>query len=301
MRPCRRRWIGFAVAVLLLRCTWTVNSFGDNAMTFTRLEYLISEMMGPPEFLVVEEDGTVRFESHTNVAEQGAQAVGTFAMTLTEEQMRSLAAAFANPPFRDLADHWGQIASGERYKAIREIGPSGQIEKRIAPARPVAPQTQLVIDRMDQIVKQVRLHPLRNLALRISDATLDTSGSLRATMTLTNPGTLPFLCIDPATRPKPSGARLSLSAWPDRDKSTLHSTDIVSAESIDVEAVNPSRTGPDDLLELLPNAAVSFRIRAVLPVHEKAAYVIQGRYQNMDSARAGLMVFEVYSRAERIK
>src|SRR5215813_3286676 len=118
MKPYRLRWVGCAVAAFLWPCAWPGNAFGDNAMTSTKIEYMISEMMGPPELLVIEADGSARFESHTNRAVAGAAAVGTFATTLTAGQMATLAAAFSNPPFRSLVDHWGEISSGERYKAI---------------------------------------------------------------------------------------------------------------------------------------------------------------------------------------
>jgi hypothetical protein len=273
-------------------------------MTFTRIDYLISEMMGPPELLVVEGNGAARFESHTNIAEAGKAAVGTFATTLTPDQMKALETAVANPPFRDLPDHWGQIASGERYKLIRVVSPSGETEKRIGTARPVSSSTQVLIDRMDQVVKLVRSHPLQNLELRVGDATVDSAGALRATMSLSNPGTVAIVCTNPATMHTVPDARLLLRAWPDRDISTIHSTDILEASSVAAQAINPMAAGSAVLLEMPPRAAASFHITAALPIPRNVPYVVQLLYQNTATERSGrddLMVFEVYSQTERIK
>src|SRR5215467_2305271 len=99
MRPCHRKWTGFAGALLAAGCVWPHLSLGDNAMPFTRVEYMTYEMMGPPELLVIEHNGAARFESHTNIAESGMTAVGTFATTLTQSQILALETALANPPF----------------------------------------------------------------------------------------------------------------------------------------------------------------------------------------------------------
>jgi hypothetical protein len=272
-------------------------------MKSSEIEYMISEMMGPPERLAVESSGAVRFESHTNLADAGMQPVGTFAMTLTQQQMRSLLDAFEHPPFGDLRDHWGKIASGQRYKSIKRIEPSGQIEKRVGTALPVSPPTQALIDRLDQIVKDARLHPLENLALRVSEAHVDSNGMLRAKITFTNPSTEEFFCIDPAAGPGVPGSRLGLSAWPDRDASSIHSTDIVEANSIEVRATDPMPHASGGLLKLPAGAAASFRVTAVLRFREKVPYVIRGEYQNTASSHAGrgLMEFEVYSPIERIQ
>ena len=99
------------------------------------------------------------------------------------------------------------------------------------------------------------------------------------------------------------GARLSLSAWPDRDISTIRSTDIVEGSSIGAEAINPTRAESAVLLELLPRAVASYRITAALPVPRNGPYVVQVLYQNTATERDGrdLMVFELYSQTEPIR
>src|SRR5258708_17959252 len=98
-------------------------------MTFTTLEYFASEMMGPPEDLLIEHSGRARYESHTNAVDGGVSAVGTYQTTLLASQIAMLDAALADPPFRNAPDHDGQIASGKRYRLIRLVSKSGVVEK----------------------------------------------------------------------------------------------------------------------------------------------------------------------------
>src|SRR5258708_7709798 len=138
MRSFHRKEIRAVAASLVMAVGWFGHFAGENSMTFTRIEYLTSEIMGPPEALIIDSSGAAHYESHTNLPQGGGSAVGTYATKLTASEIKALEAALAKPPFRDLSDHWGKIASGERYKLIRVSGETGNVEKRIGTAKPVA-------------------------------------------------------------------------------------------------------------------------------------------------------------------
>jgi len=272
-------------------------------MKFTRIEYLTSEIMGPPEALVIDSNGSVTYESHTNRPERGAGAVGTYATTLDASEMEALAAVLANPPFRELPDHWGQIAAGERYKLIRLSADTEKVEKRIGMRKPVDPRMQALLERLDRIVREVKQHPVRNLQLQLSRARLESDGTFAGTITLTNPGTASVTCANPAALRGAPGGRLSLRGWPDREESEIHSTDIFDADVIDVEREGLPAKSTGGLLEISAGASASFRIRAPAPKRDDIAYVVQVLYQNTAAERGGreVMIVELYSPPVKLK
>ena len=61
MKLSRRSHAG-AAAVIILACI-SGCAEGEEKVSFVRIEYLISEVMGPPETLTITNDGAARFES----------------------------------------------------------------------------------------------------------------------------------------------------------------------------------------------------------------------------------------------
>lgn len=301
MRSFRPKELRSAIAVFALAIAGLCNSSGENKMKFSRVEYLISEMMGPPETLVIEGDGSATYESHTNRRESGAVAVGTFATKLESGEIAKLAAALMDPTFRALPDHWGQIAAGERYKTIRVMAETETVEKRIGNKAAVHPRLLAILETLDRIVGEVQRYPMRNLQLKLSDTQWKSDGAFTGVITLSNPGSASVTCANPSALRAARGGRLALRGWPDRQRSGIHSTDMLEANIVDVVPEDASSVG--ELLEIPPGGAISFRIKAALPRSRERGHVVQALYQNTATERVGreVMIVELYSPLVKIQ
>lgn len=302
MRSFHHNEVCTLAVAFILAIAWFCNSSADNKMTFTKIEYLTSEIMGPPEALLIGSNGSASYESHTNLPERGAGAVGTYATTLNASEIQALDSALTNPPVRDLPDHFGQIAPGERYRLIRVTGELEKVEKRVGMRQPVDPRMQSLLERLDRIVLQVKRHPLRNLQLELTQAQIS-DGMFVGTITIKNPGTAAATFANPGAMRGVPGGRLSLSGWPDREQSKIHSTDIFKADVPEVEWAGPGANATGEVLELAAGAAVSFRIKVPAPIRSNKEYVVQVLYQNTAAERQGreVMVVELYSPPVKVK
>lgn len=291
-RRAARIWLACLLATLP-----TTGCKRDSHMTFTRLEYLISEMMGPPETLRIERNGSARYESHTNIADEGASPIGIFQTRLSPATLDALYAALANPPFPDSSDHSGNIKAGERYRLIRLIDGPVTVEKAVGTRYPVAENLRGLISILDRIVTEARRHPVQALRLDIKSLERGPAGIYEGVIQLSNPGTASVVCPDPTSLSAAGGSRLSMRAWPNRDKSQIHSTDVLdlNISHILYESVAPDQSA-DGLLDLGPGRSATFRFQA-LPALVEKAYLAQLVYKNTDENKAGreVPVFELYS------
>jgi hypothetical protein len=268
---------------------------------FSKIEYLTSEMMGPPETLAIESSGRAIYESHTNMAANGDVPVGTFETKLPSGEIDALAAALGSPPFASLPDHSGRIVPGERYSTIRVTGAAGVMDKHVGTGKPVDPALHRLRGLLDRIVAEVRQHPLDSLVMTLDPSNPDLQGVVRATITLRNTGSRPAICADPsALQP---GSRLILRALPDREASQIHSTDVIQADVTDIVALRTSVAGTaKEVLQIGPGEAVSFRCTVQLALPQHVPYVVQAIFRNTAGQLSGQapMIFDLYSPPARV-
>src|SRR5580698_6851253 len=102
MRLSRRSSAGAAAAIILVCITGCAD--GEEKLSFIRIEYLISEVMGPPEALTILSDGTARVESYSNLLSAGRDPVGLFETRFNASQLAALSGAIDQPPFEKIPD-----------------------------------------------------------------------------------------------------------------------------------------------------------------------------------------------------
>ncbi len=267
-------------------------------MTFTRIEYLTSEMMGPPEALLIHRDGLAQYEAHSNVADAGLSDIGTYETTLSPKTISALTTAFAYPPFRDLADHWGRILAGDRTKRVVFVTETERLEKMVGTDEPVPPRLQALIDILDQIAREVRLHPRQVLTLSVGEFGLSTTGMLTATITFANKGHDSLTCTNPSFLNEIPGGRLCICGRPDTPASEISLGDMFDVDVLSVSLQSEEqKASPHPWVDIPPGGAMTFRISAPLPISIAEPYVLQVLYRNTATEREGheVLIGELYS------
>ncbi len=262
---------------------------------FSRIEYLSSEVMGPPEALILDSNGSARFESYSNLTSGGKEPVGTFETRFDAAQISALASAINSPPIEQIPDHWGKIASGEGYRAIRVIRGSETVEKRIGRRRPVDPAMETLMRRLDRVADEVKRHPVRNLSMRSENVKMNSSGDLEATLILSNPGTETVAIGNPAY---PGMAATSVRVQPDVPDIELQSTDIIDTKAVEVRvARRGAAETAEPVLEIQPGGSLSFVATFRLGAKPEGKRVARFRYQQTASERNGrpVLATELYS------
>src|ERR1039457_4201021 len=256
MRLSRRSGSGAAATVILLCISGCAD--GEEKVSFIRIEYRISEVMGPPEALTVMSDGIARFESYSNLLSAGRDPVGLFETRFNASQLAALSSAIDNPPFENIPD---MRAAADGYRSIQVTRHSGTAERLADNLMAIDPAMKKLMGRLDRLVDEVKRHPLRILLLRAGSVRTDPDGGLEAVLTFTNPGTQVLRMVTPAS---PGGAVLSVRTQPDIPDAQLKSTDIVEAKALEVHHTGGATETPEAPVQLEAGGSASFRVRFAL-------------------------------------
>jgi hypothetical protein len=171
--------------------------YAESCMNFNQLTYTVSVMMGPPQTLTLEADGSLRYESHSNLLTPEVPEIGTYRARLSAPELASLREALEAPPFQTLPDHYGHITPGDRYRRISLSSASGKCEKMVGTREPVNPDLQRVLDRLDAIVKVALRSPLQTLHMDAPRMTVTGSEGVIVDFDLRNTGTEPAVMLNP--------------------------------------------------------------------------------------------------------
>jgi len=271
-------------------------------MKFDKLTYTLGEMMGPPQKLTIQSDGEVRYESHSNISMPDRPEIGFYETRLSSADIERLQRGMASPPFEGFPDHWGRIASGDRYKRISVAIGSQMIEKMVGTREPVDPSLATLIAQLDQIVATVMAHPRRTLRIEVSHMSLDDSRKLTVDFALSNGGTEITESRNPVGLLAASG--LSIRGWPDKPPAQFRSGEAFSVHVENVTEIgkSPSEAAAPTILTIGPADKVTFRALARLSAPGPQTYIVQLAYQNTaeEPGRPSLMIGELFSRSGKL-
>ncbi|MBI5868284.1 MAG: hypothetical protein HZB43_08375 [candidate division Zixibacteria bacterium] len=268
-------------------------------MRFDRLEYIQNEFPGSPNTLVIDGNGQVGYESHSNEATPKVPEIGTWRMSLRADTMDTLRKLLDSPPINSLPDHWGRLRPGEDSRRIRVVAGSDTVEKLVGYREPVDPGMQKVIDALDQIVVEAQTHPLNVMRIALEQPSVSPDRVLSITLSLSNPGSEPLTCRNVATMIGESDGQLSFQAWPDKPRSELKSEELLVLSPTSIKDTSPdgnSRSTPA-CLELLPGKSISRLIRLPFASSTTGGYLIRAVYMNPATQLEGhpVLAGELYS------
>jgi hypothetical protein len=289
MRSSRPSSAGAAAAIILtcISCC----AVGEEKVSFIRIQYLISEVMGPPEALTILSDGTARFESYSNLLSSGRDPVGLFETRFNASQLAALSSAIDDPPFENIPD---RRAAADGYRSIQVTRQSGTSERRADHRMAVDPAMKKLIGRLDRLADEVKSHPVRILLLRAGSVHTDGDGFLEAVLTFSNPGTQALRMVNPAY---PGGAVLSVRTQPGIPDSQLKSTDIAEAKAFEVHQAGAATETPEALVQLEAGGSLSFRAKFALGRKPGAPSLARFSYQQTAQEWNGkpVLAAELYS------
>ena len=253
----------------------------ERLMNFRKLEYLaVAAPMMTPQTLSITADGRAQYVSHTNRDGLDRPEMGLFETNLPADQVESLRAALAKPPFRDWADHDGRVNAGDAWRRVQVTEASDVIMKQVGTFEPVPPPLDAFLDRMTQIVRRLAEHPVRVLRLNLQRARIQTKDELEVTFSLENAGTQPFFCRNPRDLVGAAAGKLLVELSPDKPNSELKAEDLFSVELTQVERVPPTEgvRSEGNWLELPPGGTAKFVARGRAKARGAGVYLAEMKY-----------------------
>ena len=256
MRLSRCSGAGAAAAMILLCiCGGAV---GEEKVSFIRIEYLISDVMGRPETLTVMSDGAARFESYSNLLSAGKDPVGLFETRFNASQLADLSSAIDDPPFESIPN---RRVVPDGYRSIRVTRQSGTSERRADHRTAVDPAMKKLMERLDRLEDEIQRNPVRVLLLRGGSVRVDRDGGMEGVLSFTNPGPQALRMVNPAYS---GGAVLRVRAQPDMPDAQLKSTDIVEGEAFEIHQIGGPTENPEGVVQLEAGGSLSFRVKFAL-------------------------------------
>lgn len=272
-------------------------------MRFERIEYVKAEMEQAPQRLTIDAAGNAHYESHSNAETPDHPEIGIYETVLPRARVEGLSSALDNPPFSGLPDHWGQVMPSDHYRRIRLVTRTETIEKLVGTRAPVDPNLRELIRQLDEIAAEVARHPRQTLRLELAEVSINSSGALTGTLTLSNSGVEPTAIRNPASMIEADDARLFLQMWPDKPPSELRATDTFTVNLESVAAAGQSSAGQPvpSVITLQPAASVSFRINGRVESQRAGVYVVRAFYTTTTRTIEGntVIIGELFSRMMR--
>jgi hypothetical protein len=295
MRSSRHSNAGAAAAIILMHisgCAYT-----EEKVSFIRIEYLVSEVMGPPDTLTILSDGTAMLESYSNLLSVGRDPVGVFETRFNENELAALSSAIDDPPFEKIPE---KKVAAEGYQSIRVTRSSGTTERRADHLMAVDARLKKLMTLLERLSNDIKRHPVRNLILRAEGVHTDQNGALEAVLTFTNPGTQEIQMLNPAS---PDRAVLSVRTQPDIPAAQLRSTDIDEAKALEVHQSAGASETAEPLIQLEGGRSVSFRVKFALEKKPGAPSLARFSYQQTAREWNGkpVLATELYSTNAPIK
>ena len=279
-----------AAAAMILMCICGC-AVGEEKVSFIRIEYLISDVMGPPETLTIMSDGAARVESYSNLLSAGRDPVGLFETRLNPNQLADLSSAIDAPPFENIPN---RRVARDGYRSIRVTRQSGTSEKRADQRTPVDPAMKNLMDRLDRLEEEVKRNPVRVLLLRAGSVRLDRDGGMEGVLTFTNPGSQALRIVNPAYS---GSAVLRVREQPDIPDVQLKSTDIAEGKALEIRQIEGPTESAQGIVQLEPGGSLSFRVKFALEKKPGDRSVARFSYQQTTPEWNGkpVLATELYS------
>lgn len=286
-----------AAAILLLAMAPKCSM--EQKMNFEKLEYFNAELEEAPQTLTISAAGVAFYESHTNAHQPDRPEIGNYQTSLGEAELGSLRNRLDNPPFRDLADHWGKVMPSDRYKRIRVTTGSESLEKLFGTSVHITAPAAELIDYLNQLAAEVSRSPRQTLRSELSQVAVSSERLLTATLTLFNDGGQPTFCRHPVDMLDAPDGHLKMEAWPDKPAGSLSAEDVMifPVEKV-VKPESKAGHTNSSILEIPSKASQSLRLEAQFPKASAGAYVIRINYESLVKQLEGrqLVYGELFSR-----
>jgi len=241
----------------------------DLSMTLQKVEYLVGDLSEYPQQLTITQDG-IKYESHSNLGRPASLGIGVYERPFSKEEMEAIESEFDRVSFQSLADHYGQVLSGDRWRRIRLTSGGETIEKLVGTKLPINPTLQKTIDWLDRLVDETTQHPRRVLQMSLQDATLDRDGEFSATMTLIGVGDQKVMFRPPQGQLDSPEGSLVLYWWPYDPGAPKKNVQYTRA--ISISQISTAKTH---------GALATFRIQSRLEEISLGTFIVQIQYSNM--------------------
>jgi len=179
----------------------------------------------------------------------------------------------------------------------------GKSEKLLGTKLPIDTELGRLAGRLDALLAEVSQHPLKTLRLELTEPVLNTHGTLRTVIVLSNRGTEPLAIRSPVELAGEKDGWLRLDLWPDKPPSQVRQEDTRNARAEKVELLQPTDAlqGLKTILELPAQGSLSFRVDARIEEASAGATLVRLTYATYAGGTAGrALVGEVMSRPVKV-
>ena len=235
-------------------------------------------MYSEPETLTVRADGTVEYESHTNVTRQAQQDIGMYATSLPERALRELESALSDPPLETLPDHSGRLIVDGRPQTVRVTTHHGTVTKTVN-EEPVDSRLARVLDRLDGLTKIALRSPRRVLHVDMDQVSVDEQRTLVAIAVFSNPSPEAVDCRVPTSLVREEVNLLAIDSWQDAEP-RAHPWVRTPVSAIEEISRSGGAKVQGVVLHLPPRTAVTYRIRATLAEADEGPSSVQLLYRH---------------------
>jgi hypothetical protein len=239
-------------------------------------------MYSEPETLTVRADGTIEYESHTNVTRPAQQDIGVYAATLPEGTLRDLESALSDPPLETLPDHSGRLLVDGRPRTVRVTSDHATVT-RMVNEEPVDPRLEHVLVRLDGLSKIALRSPRRALHVEMDQVTVDEHRAMVAIAVFSNQSPEAVECRVPTSLVGGERGLLAFDSWQDTEP-RAHPWVRSPVSAVEELSRSGGATVRGLVLDLPPGAAVSYRIRATLAEADDGPSSVQLVYRHFETA-----------------
>jgi hypothetical protein len=294
------RWFAGALA-LTLACHSPSSGIADDASapvplpSVDRLRHVDSIVytdgqlaFGPAEELTVGVDGTLHYESHTNVLRPAQQDIGTYETTASTASLGELESLVSS--LETLPDHTGKLAFDDRVRQIRATIDGRTVTKSVgASTGPVDRRLEQIMDRLDAVARTTLASPLRAVHVELEQAAVDRRGTFEVRAVFSNQGRQTVRCRAPPSLVGRENDLLAIDSWPDPEPNGIAPWRS-PVSRVDEVSRTGSAAAKGDLLELPPGASVSYRLQGKLAEPADRPLVLQLVYRNLETPADGAPV-----------
>jgi hypothetical protein len=255
----------------------------DAASRIETIVYTDGQLMySEPETLTVRADGSIEYESHTNVTRAAQQDIGIYTATLPERALRELESALSDPPLETLPDHSGSLVFDGRPQTIRVTSAHGTVTKTVN-EEPVDPRLARVLARLDGLAKIALRSPRRALHVDMNQVSVDELRTMVAIAVFSNQSPEAVDCRVPTSLVGEEANLLAIDSWQDAEP-RAHPWVRTPVSAIEELSRSGGATVQGLVLHLPPRAAVAYRIRATLAEADDGPSSVQLLYRHFGTA-----------------
>ena len=255
--------VGYATIVLAGTIGCTERSKNRMAKDLNISVEDVADEAGMHNKLVVESNGSTTYIMRSNSESKESREIGQYAIRLDEDRLSKVHKVFEGPEFRNMADHWGQVESGEATRLITLRQGDVESRKFISMERTAPSNYEPVKKAIGDLVEELKKHPVRVLRVDIQwpGNLIQRDKRYPITVTFINPGAKKALFWNPFAKKRRDNSKLGIRAQrSDVDIMALREHHYIRQDITRENAKRVDKNLPLDqtFIELSPGSSVLF-------------------------------------------